>query len=261
MAGLPGQPSTIGDKRKASARRQVLRLAGSLINLESALGGPSAMATIMNISPTGVLVETDLSAHVDQLLRVDLGAAGRHEAIVRWVDGRLLGCEFPKTLSRSHISAALLQGEHHGQALAGKKENLPAPLLPTTTQRDFGLAIAWARNAKGVNQAELARAVGVSTTTICKWERGHSMPRAGALARLQEFLQDAETSGAQPTRVQAKTPRTASADIHDIVSECRARLSDYLGLNLEAVDVQIVINALKPRERKRDGQPPSGMNE
>ncbi|KAF7958232.1 hypothetical protein AWV80_01290 [Cupriavidus sp. UYMU48A] len=50
-----------------------------------------------------------------------------------------------------------------------------------------GKSIALAREAKGLNQSELARAIGVSPQAVQKWEAGTSAPRPSKVAELAAF--------------------------------------------------------------------------
>lgn len=249
MAGTSELSSDGRERRRDSAPRHLLRLTGTLVSLESASGGMPGEAVIRNISPTGVLLETEHPVAMGQTIHIELGAAGRQEAQVRWVDGKLLGCQFPQPLAKSRVSAALLQGDHHPQGQASAAESDSPPLARSSQRRDFGLAIAWARKTKGVTQAELAQAIGVSTTSICKWEKGHAQPRAGALARLQDYLQLAGTSAGKVSLARASSPDAPEQGIPLIISEYRARLAEHLGVEVEAIEIQITIKDVMDRKR------------
>ena len=53
---------------------------------------------------------------------------------------------------------------------------------------DLARTIATAREKRGMNQSELARAVGVSPQAVQKWEAGASVPRANKLKAIAEVL-------------------------------------------------------------------------
>lgn len=57
--------------------------------------------------------------------------------------------------------------------------------MPTHT---LGERIQKAREERGIAQAEMARRVGVVTTTAWRWEHGQSTPRPSDLTRLAEVL-------------------------------------------------------------------------
>ena len=229
------------ERRQASIKRHLLRLTGSLVSLESESSGNSGEAIVRNISLTGVLLETDRPVTMGQTVHIDLGAAGRQAAEVRWADGKLLGCQFLEPLAKARVSAALLQGSHPAQRQPTAQEQVPSPLTPGSHLRDFGLAIAWARKTRGVNQAEMARAIGVSTTTICKWERGHAQPRKEALIRLQRYLEDAQDIAAELPLEPAQARKAPGQDIHRIMSEFKARLAEQIGVKAGAIEIQLTI--------------------
>jgi len=49
-------------------------------------------------------------------------------------------------------------------------------------------ALLRARAARALTQAEVARRIGVSVATVCRWEAGRSWPRAGHLHRIEQWL-------------------------------------------------------------------------
>ncbi|WP_187192262.1 XRE family transcriptional regulator [Cupriavidus metallidurans] len=53
---------------------------------------------------------------------------------------------------------------------------------------EIGRVIAEAREAKGLNQSELARAVGVTPQAVQKWENGTSTPRASKVKDIADAL-------------------------------------------------------------------------
>lgn len=52
----------------------------------------------------------------------------------------------------------------------------------------IGAVIARAREAKGLNQSELAREIGVSPQAVQKWEAGSSSPRPSKVAQIAQVL-------------------------------------------------------------------------
>lgn len=241
MAGSTNPAPDTAERRKSSAKRHLLRLTGSLVSVEQDTGGASGKATIRNISPTGVLLESDKPLLMDQTIHIDLGAAGRQSAQVRWVDGKLAGCEFSSPIGKARVSAALLQADHAPARESSPRQHSAPPLMQTLQGRNLGLAIAWARKARGMNQSELARALGVSTTSICKWENAHARPRAEAFARLQDVLQGEASwppvSSSHPVEDHPPAART----IRDLTTDFKADLSHLLCLDVSEIEIQITI--------------------
>jgi transcriptional regulator with XRE-family HTH domain len=73
--------------------------------------------------------------------------------------------------------------------------------MSTFTESSDAAVLVWARAAirSGVaadlriaaelSQAEVAEAVGVTSSAICKWEAGQRVPRGGAAVRYSRFLE------------------------------------------------------------------------
>lgn len=85
--------------RRRSARRS-LRLGGA---------GDGEPVKILDLSLTGVLLETSVPMLVGALIEVELPHAGRTEAEVVWSSGEYYGCQFKLPISPAALSAALLQ--------------------------------------------------------------------------------------------------------------------------------------------------------
>lgn len=68
-----------------------------------------------------------------------------------------------------------------GEGVTGQVEANP-PVIA------LGKAIAWLRERRGMSQAELAAAVGISQPTLSRFERGAGQPDALTMRRLAEAL-------------------------------------------------------------------------
>lgn len=53
---------------------------------------------------------------------------------------------------------------------------------------DMGLQIKSARTIQGLKQEDLARIVGVSQASVCRWERGHYAPHGNVRAAVATAL-------------------------------------------------------------------------
>lgn len=229
-------------RRQADIKRHQLRMTSALASLESETSGPYGEAIIRNISPTGILLETGQTIAAGRTINIDLGAAGRQAAQIRWVDGMLLGCQFLEPLTKARVSAALLQGRCQTE-VHPEGEAQVLSLSSGSEGKNLGLAIAWARKARGINQSQMARAIGVSTTTICKWERGHAQPRKAALIRLQEYLQAVEPVAAEFPPNPVAAYKEPMGNIQMKISEFRKILEQQLGVNGIEIDIQLIIKS------------------
>ena len=66
-----------------------------------------------------------------------------------------------------------------------------------------GMLIRMGRNQAGLSQGELAKATGVSETTLSKWETDATTPSAKNLRKLEAILKMAKTCGLQEPPVVA----------------------------------------------------------
>ncbi|MES2699118.1 MAG: helix-turn-helix domain-containing protein [Pseudomonadota bacterium] len=229
------------DRRKLIAARSELTLAGKLAASEGE-AGDGIDAIIRNISATGVLLETSALLKVGEQVWIDLGAAGRQLASVRWADADLVGCEFAPALSRPRLSAALLQGEAPTSRDAPSGNGASDPELLSAERKRAGLAIAWARKSRGISQGELALMLGVTTTTVCRWERGHVQPRAKIRALLESQL--GELSPASPGalgNLEGEEPLPAE-QVSDVLQACKLKIAALTGLAPEAVTVEMSVS-------------------
>lgn len=62
----------------------------------------------------------------------------------------------------------------------------------------FGQELAAAREARGLTQYELARWIGISQSSLCRWERGSGYPGLLMLARI------VRVTGADPAKLLGK---------------------------------------------------------
>ena len=97
----------IGDER--SAVRRSLRL-----GVSASSSGDVAMALILNLSETGLLIETLVELAVGETLRIEFPDAIAATARVVWTEGYLAGCEFVEPVSTAAVSAALLRSSGSG---------------------------------------------------------------------------------------------------------------------------------------------------
>lgn len=91
-----------GDER--AAVRRSLRL-----GVPAYSSGDVAVALILNISETGLLIETWLKLAVGETLHVEIPEASASTARVVWTDGLQAGCEFVSPVSTGAVGAARLK--------------------------------------------------------------------------------------------------------------------------------------------------------
>ena len=91
-----------GDER--AAVRRSLRLRVSAYSSDDV-----AVALILNVSETGLLIETGLKLAVGETLNVDIPEASASTARVVWTEGLRAGCEFANPVATAAVSAARLK--------------------------------------------------------------------------------------------------------------------------------------------------------
>lgn len=86
-----------------AAVRRSLRLGVSAYSTDHV-----TMALILNLSETGLLIETVLELAVGETLQVDIPEVSASTVRVVWTEGLLAGCEFVDAVSTGAVSAARL---------------------------------------------------------------------------------------------------------------------------------------------------------
>ena len=79
------------------------------LSLESNLQSTGEEVTILDLSSTGMLIETAAELAPFDDLQIELPQIGTTQALVIWSSGRYYGCEFASRLSQAAVSAAQLR--------------------------------------------------------------------------------------------------------------------------------------------------------
>lgn len=87
--------------RRAAPRRQ--------LSLGAVLPGTGDKVVILDLSTTGMLIETRADLATFEQLHLELPEVGPAVATVMWNSGHYFGCEFHAPIPQAAISAALLQ--------------------------------------------------------------------------------------------------------------------------------------------------------
>lgn len=104
MAAIPGQlDASTADGTRRSAPRRTLHLQAQ----ETASTQTSVL--ILDISTTGLLLQTSGDLAVDETIELELPGAPTVSATVKWSRGGLYGCQFAEPVSDAFVSAALLR--------------------------------------------------------------------------------------------------------------------------------------------------------
>lgn len=112
LAEISVDPSTTDERE---AKRRKLRLVA-----EVSYSQDNARVVILNMSKSGMMIETAAALAVDESFEVDLPEAGTAIARIIWQRGQQFGCAFDSPLSQGALSGALLRSS-------------PDQVLPVTT--------------------------------------------------------------------------------------------------------------------------------
>lgn len=170
-----------GRKRRNTRRRLHLSAQGA----RSA--GADFQVLIHNISLSGMLIECDARLAVDDQIEFDLPQAGLVATKVVWASGDMFGCQFATPISPAALSAAQLRSDALG-ARADPVLARPGAVSVHSSDVRFGANLKQLRLAKGLSQARVGAALGVSGPSISGWESGRARPKHDRLAALAALL-------------------------------------------------------------------------
>ena len=115
-----------GSARRTATRRKLHLPTQGVVRLGA------ADVLILNMSRTGLLLETAGLLAEGETIELDIPEAVRVRAIVKWSSGDLFGCQFIRPISSATVSAALLRAPY---ALPEPKALVPAPAVRPLANR------------------------------------------------------------------------------------------------------------------------------
>jgi transcriptional regulator with XRE-family HTH domain len=191
--------------------RRTLRL-----DVPGTFAGGAGAATVHNISPTGLLIETTTILAEGDCFAVDLPEAGGQMAEVVWASAPMFGCRFSELVGAGTLSAAQLRGE------------AAHPALSTDTPDDLGARLKHLRRERGLSLGDIAARLGVSKPTVWAWEHGKSRPIDRRLSALADVL------GVTPEGLDR-----APSGANDQLERSRRQIADAYGVELSRVRIMI----------------------
>lgn len=214
------------------------------LNLSSEVTTPAgqiADAIMLNISSSGLLLRTDLPLEVDEQIVVAVPAAGDRSATVIWASDSLFGCKFTSPLPVAALSAAQLESP----------AEFPGPAIPQSNQRGsaatqkegFGSRLVRFRKRKSYTQGELAHLLGVSKTTVWKWEKDGARPRKSIMGRLASALgvTEEELLVGDMANQPAKQVNDAKSNLAATIFDAKQKIAEAAGTDASQVTVTIEI--------------------
>lgn len=218
--------------------RRALRLETS----GSVEGGPASNVTVHNISAAGLLIESDLSLDVGEVLALDLPEQGTVGAEIVWQSGRLFGCAFEQALGEAALAAAQLRGGTPviPPTAPASGAHTTAPGTPSDIGAgkraslgvSLGAKLNRLRRGQGLTLAQVADALGVSKPTVWAWEKGKARPLAERLDAIAAVL---GVASEELTESSAGSPGGA------VVGESRERIAQAYGVDPQSVRIMIEV--------------------
>ncbi|WP_095011013.1 helix-turn-helix transcriptional regulator [Tsuneonella mangrovi] len=198
---------------------------------------PAAQACrVKAVSENSLLLESKAVLDEGSTIVVALPNGKDVTAKVVWRDGQSHGCEFVVPLSSDAI-----------ESLTAETMVMPTvlPQKPATANEDetFGMRLRRLRLARSINQAHLARQLGVSKVTVWNWEKDGSHPRTASLEQLAEIfecsVQELMFGAASPDAGDGLRP---NGGLRETLEYYKAKIAEVAGTRPEDVAITISFN-------------------
>jgi transcriptional regulator with XRE-family HTH domain len=220
----------LNDRRLSARRRDI-----SLTTLVTLASGQDLCVRVLNIAATGIMFESAATHEVGQALTIELPGDISRSLRIRWNSGPFYGCQFDRPIPRWVVDSPLLTG------VAGAVSATQAIGAAGISPEGTGYRIARLRKLRGWTQLDLAKALGVSKTTVCNWEREKCAPGHDLAARLWLALGEPdfpdepaldEATGQQPD---------TQPDLAAVIHQCKVDLAQAAGINIEQVQITLLV--------------------
>ncbi|MDG6079241.1 helix-turn-helix domain-containing protein [Erythrobacter litoralis] len=188
---------------------------------------------VLNISASGMLLQTDARLSIEEGLMVVLPEAGEREAQIVWTSEDLYGCRFAQKLTKAELSAIELRSRPISES---KKPTQPQQMNDET----FGQRLKRLRMASRYSMVGLAAATGVTKPTLWKWETERVRPRQKALANLASVLNVSESYllfGIGDGEAGLGSQETAN--LAETIAHSRSTIAELAGVSTDKVSIDI----------------------
>lgn len=240
--------SRLRDRRLSTQRRDI-----SLTTLVTLASGQDLRVRVRNIGVTGLMFESAATHDVGQALTIVLPGDLSRPMRIMWNSGLYYGCQFDRPIPRRIVDSPLLMNA--AEDSSGER-NIAAPQAgagPKVKSADsvegMGYRIARLRKLRGWTQSDLAKALGVSKTTVCNWEREKCAPGQEVSALLWLNLgQEGNASvsgesapGEQAARETGNAPAQTGPDVAAVIHRCKIEVAQAIGIGVEQVQITLVV--------------------
>lgn len=216
----------IQPKRAPSVERSGARKKLKLLTAATTARGGTANVLVLDISTSGILVQSDAPLEVGEAIEVQLPGTGARQAQVVWSGGNFFGCSFDRPISSATVSAALLRSE------PGAPEAPASSVDAVRSSKGFASCLASLRTERGWTIERLAELLGVSRQAVWYWETGQRLPRPGALKKV------AEVFGVMERDLLAE-PDMPRSGVAATVAELRKQLASRIGCEVSKIQISV----------------------
>lgn len=221
-------PSAPGVDKRLDARRKLSLLARGVQH-----DGTGIAVQIHNISGTGLLFESEIKLAAGDRIEIELPHAGDIMAVVIWASGRLFGCQFegpvsPATLSAVELKSAVAPTPELTTTIAPAPGDDEDSVEPEIIDEAFGARLQRLRGRAGLNQADVAKRMGVSAPSVSSWEKGRARPKRGRMAKLANIL------GVPPSDLEGDA---APEGFQDLIDRSREQIARAVGISADRVRI------------------------
>lgn len=234
----PGHDLNRITDRRLSVRRRAVNLT-TLVTLAT---GQDLSVRVLNVAATGLMFESAATHEVGQTLTVELPGDISRKLRIRWNSGPFYGCQFDHPIPRWIIESPLLIGM--GNDAAPSEAIAPSAI----SAEGMGYRIARLRKLRGWTQGDLARALGVSKTTVCNWEREKCAPGQEVAARLWMSLgepqsaadTDGDDNGAE-AEVATPPQLEPKPDLAAVIHRCKVEIAQAAEIGTDQVQITLML--------------------
>lgn len=221
IAAYLGEISEHTGKTRTPRRQLRMKAAGAVVS------GEAANVLIHNASATGLLIESDISLKIGEMIEIDLPHAGAVWAKVIWRSANLLGCQFDQPISAAALGAAQLQSAVSQDVSINARQQ---SALQSPDAEPFGIQIKRLRKERALTLSQVAAKLGVSKPTVWAWEQGKARPIDERIEALAEVLE-------VPSTELMSGPGTPK--LLELIARCKIEIASAVGTSPEKIKVMI----------------------
>lgn len=213
-------------KRGSSVERNEARKKLKLLTAAKTARGGAANVLVLDISTSGMLVQSDAPLEPGEEIEVQLPGTGARQARVAWSGGNFFGCSFDRPISSATVSAALLRSQ------PGAQEGSARSVEVVPSKEGFANGLTTLRAERGWSIEHLAEQLGVSRQAVWYWETGQRLPRPAIMKQVAEAFGVTE-------RDLLQRPGSGMSGVSAIVTALRKQLASCIGCEDSKVRISI----------------------